>query len=109
MSGLHEISIGIILEEKHFVFQAQDHKARRLEEMVLKPGSMYVSYEWVTMDLYRAQNPKHMDIIQDIERGNALPGLRSYNNIVEIAKKVRFEVVKEKDLISKTTHEPMMV
>nr|GEX91788.1 24-methylenesterol C-methyltransferase 2 [Tanacetum cinerariifolium] len=58
---------------------------------VLKPGSMYVSYEWVTTDLYRAQNLKHMDIIQGIERGNALPGLRSYTHIVEIAKKVSFE------------------
>nr|GEX64768.1 24-methylenesterol C-methyltransferase 2 [Tanacetum cinerariifolium] len=76
---------------------------------VLKHGSMYVSYEWVTTDLYRAQNPKHMDIIQGIERGNALPGLKSYTHIVKIAKKVRFEAVKEKDLICKTTHEPMMV
>ncbi|PWA70387.1 ERGosterol biosynthesis methyltransferase [Artemisia annua] len=55
---------------------------------VLKPGSMYVSYEWVTRDLYHAQNPKHVDIIQGIERGNPLPGLRSYTDIAETAKYV---------------------
>lgn len=65
---------------------------------VLKPRSMYMSYEWVTTDLYHAQNPKHVDIIQGIERGNALPGLRSYTDIAEANKKVGFEVVKEKDL-----------
>ncbi|WJX42293.1 SUMO protein smt3 [Trifolium repens] len=33
-----------------------------------------------------------------IERGDALPGLRSYADIPEMAKKVGFEVVKERDL-----------
>ncbi|GMP25698.1 hypothetical protein CsSME_00002436 [Camellia sinensis var. sinensis] len=54
--------------------------------------------EWVTTELYRGDNAEHVDIIQGIERGDALPGLRSYNQIVEIAKKVGFKVVKEKDL-----------
>ncbi|KAM7479477.1 hypothetical protein LguiA_027690 [Lonicera macranthoides] len=65
---------------------------------VLKPGSMYVSYEWVTTELYRADNPEHVEVIQGIERGDALPGLRHYTDISEIAKKVGFEVVKETDL-----------
>ncbi|KAI3991212.1 hypothetical protein MKX01_022433 [Papaver californicum] len=33
-----------------------------------------------------------------IERGDALPGLRSYDEISQIAKKIGFEIVKEKDL-----------
>lgn len=65
---------------------------------VLKPGALYVSYEWVTTKHYCGDDPVHVDCIQGIERGDALPGLRSYNQIVEIAKKVGFEVVKEKDL-----------
>ncbi|CAL5378079.1 unnamed protein product [Camellia sinensis] len=78
--------------------------APKLEEVyseiyrVLKPGSLYVSYEWVTTELYRGDDAEHVDIIQGIERGDALPGLRSYDQIAEIAKKVGFEVVKEKDL-----------
>ncbi|XP_028126407.1 24-methylenesterol C-methyltransferase 3-like [Camellia sinensis] len=54
--------------------------------------------EWVTTELYRGDDAEHVDIIQGIERGDALPGLRSYDQIAEIAKKVGFEVVKEKDL-----------
>lgn len=40
----------------------------------------------------------HVEIIQGIERGDALPGLRSYKDIGGIARKVGFEVMKEKDL-----------
>ncbi|KAJ9178772.1 hypothetical protein P3X46_010629 [Hevea brasiliensis] len=78
--------------------------APRLEDVyaeiyrVLKPGSFYVSYEWVTTDLYKSEDPTHVEIIQGIERGDALPGLRSYSDIAEIAKKVGFQVLREKDL-----------
>ncbi|KAF3643425.1 24-methylenesterol C-methyltransferase 2 [Capsicum annuum] len=78
--------------------------APKLEEVytkiyrVLKPGSRYVSYEWVTTELYDSEDPEHVEIIRGIERGDALPGLRSYKDIAEIATKVGFEVVKEKDL-----------
>ncbi|GMH27348.1 hypothetical protein Nepgr_029191 [Nepenthes gracilis] len=65
---------------------------------VLKPGTMYVSYEWVTTGKFRADDPEHVEIIQGIERGDALPGLRSYADIAKTARKVGFEVVREKDL-----------
>ncbi|MFS8025209.1 putative methyltransferase [Helianthus anomalus] len=65
---------------------------------VLKPGSMYVSYEWVTTELYNSEDPEHVEIIHGIEIGNALPRLRRYSDIAEVAKRVGFEVVKEKDL-----------
>lgn len=65
---------------------------------VLKPGSMYVSYEWVTTELYRADDPEHVQIIHGIETGDALPGLRNYKDIAETARKVGFEVVDERDL-----------
>ena len=78
--------------------------APKLEEVygeifrVLKPGSLYVSYEWVTTDKFEAEDPEHKEIIQGIERGDALPGLRSYSDIATAAREVGFEVVKEKDL-----------
>lgn len=65
---------------------------------VLKPGSLFVSLEWVTTELYRGDNPEHVAVIQGIERGNALPGLRSSSDIAEVARKVGFEMVEEKDL-----------
>ncbi|TMW81313.1 hypothetical protein EJD97_010434 [Solanum chilense] len=65
---------------------------------VLKPGSMYVSYEWVTTELFNSDDPEHVAIIHGIERGDALPGLRKYSDIYEVAKKVGFEVIDEKDL-----------
>lgn len=65
---------------------------------VLKPGALYVSYEWVTTPLYRPEDPEQVEVIQGIERGDALPGLRRQDEIAQIAKKVGFEVVKEEDL-----------
>jgi len=65
---------------------------------VLKPGGLYVSYEWVTTPLYRADDPMHVETIQGIERGDALPGLRAEEDIASIAKSVGFEVMEEKDL-----------
>ncbi|CAN0845754.1 24-methylenesterol C-methyltransferase 2 [Linum grandiflorum] len=85
--------------------------APKLEEVyaeifrVLKPGAVYVSYEWVTTDLFKAEDPVHVEIIEGIERGDALPGLRRYNDIAETAMKVGFEVLKEKDL-AKPPSEP---
>ncbi|CAN8240139.1 unnamed protein product [Cochlearia groenlandica] len=78
--------------------------APKLEEVyaeiyrVMKPGSLFVSYEWVTTDKYREEEQGHVAVIQGIERGNALPGLRRYSDIAETAKRVGFEVVEEKDL-----------
>lgn len=78
--------------------------APKLEEVyaetfrVLKPGALYVSYEWVTTDKYNAGDKEHIEIIQEIERGDALPGLRHYTDIAETARKVGFEAAKEKNL-----------
>lgn len=65
---------------------------------VLKPGSLYVSYEWVTTDKYNSSDSEHREIIDGIERGDALPGLRSYSDIAATAKMVGFEVLEERDM-----------
>ncbi|VAI24856.1 unnamed protein product [Triticum turgidum subsp. durum] len=65
---------------------------------VLMPGRLYVSYEWVTTPLYRADDPAHVEAIHGIERGDALPGLRRQDEIASIAQEVGFEVVQELDL-----------
>lgn len=65
---------------------------------VLKPGALYTSYEWVTTDKYRPDNPHHMEVIREIERGNALPELRRQADVAAVARRVGFEVVKERDL-----------
>nr|XP_043615938.1 24-methylenesterol C-methyltransferase 2-like [Erigeron canadensis] len=64
---------------------------------VLKPGSMYVSNEWVTTDVYNIEDPEHVKIVEGIEKANAFPGLRKYFDIGDAAKKAGFEVVMEKD------------
>ncbi|XP_024400045.1 24-methylenesterol C-methyltransferase 2 [Physcomitrium patens] len=65
---------------------------------VLKPGHLYVTYEWVTTPLFRADNAEHVECIHGIEHGDALPGLRSYKQVGEIAKEVGFKVLEDRDL-----------
>jgi 24-methylenesterol C-methyltransferase len=40
----------------------------------------------------------HVECIHGIEHGDALPGLRSYKQVGEIAKQVGFKVLEDKDL-----------
>jgi 24-methylenesterol C-methyltransferase len=65
---------------------------------VLKPGHLYVTYEWVTTPEFRADNAEHVEVIHGIEHGDALPGLRSYKQIGDIATEVGFEVLEDRDL-----------
>ncbi|CAL9052785.1 unnamed protein product [Musa banksii] len=112
-AGLHErceVVCGNFLEmpfddasfDGAYSIEATCH-APRLEDVyrevfrVLKPGALYVSYEWVTTALYRADNPAHVETIRGIERGDALPGLRAHHEIAEVARQVGFEVVEERD------------
>lgn len=71
---------------------------------VLKPGHLYVTYEWVTTPLFKADNAEHVEIIHGIEHGDALPGLRSWKQVGDIAKEVGFEVLQDRDLALPPAH-----
>ena len=40
---------------------------------VLKPGSLFVTYEWVSTGKFDSKNPAHVKIIDEINYGNGLP------------------------------------
>lgn len=65
---------------------------------VLKPGRLYVTYEWVSTRRYDEGDPDHVKIIDSICYGNALPKMRTYAQIVEAAREAGFEVVEDRDL-----------
>ncbi|CAL9087117.1 unnamed protein product [Musa textilis] len=113
-AGLHdrcEVVCGNFLEmpfadasfDGAYSIEATCH-APRLEDVyrevfrVLKPGALYVSYEWVTTALYREDDARHVETIRGIEAGDALPGLRAQHEVAAVARRVGFEVVEELDL-----------
>ncbi|GFR46821.1 hypothetical protein Agub_g8457 [Astrephomene gubernaculifera] len=65
---------------------------------VLKPGSYFVSYEWVSTAKYDASNPEHVKIIDEINFGNGLPEMRTYKEAEDAGKNVGFELVMSMDL-----------
>ncbi|KAF2297984.1 hypothetical protein GH714_006847 [Hevea brasiliensis] len=95
---LHNKKAGLDRSAKFYMPRAEAGRGICRDLPSIEAGSLYVSYEWVTTDKYKVNDPEHVEIIQGIERGDALPGLRSYTDIAETARKVGFDVVKEKDL-----------
>ena len=64
---------------------------------VLKPGSYFVSYEWVTTKMFDANNKAHVQTVHDVVVGNALESMRSEKDVMNAATAVGFEVVKIED------------
>ena len=53
---------------------------------VLKPGGLFVSYEWCLTDKYDPNNPEHVAIKQDILLGNGLPMARTCDDVLAAMK-----------------------
>lgn len=65
---------------------------------LLKPGGKFVSYEWVSTDLYDPNREEHVSCIDAINYANALPEMRTWRQTTEAARKVGFKVIEERDL-----------
>jgi len=73
----------------------------------LKPGGLFATYEWVTTPKYDENNPEHKRIIHGIEEGNSIPSLSSYEQALEAAKSVGFEVLEYEDMSTlEDCHDP---
>mmetsp|Transcript_34893 Transcript_34893/g.77555 ORF Transcript_34893/g.77555 Transcript_34893/m.77555 type:complete len:388 (-) Transcript_34893:1059-2222(-) len=91
-----------------YAIEATCH-APKLEEVygevfrVLKPGSIFVSYEWVSTNKFDPKNPEHVRIIDEINFGNGLPEMRTYKEAELAGVKVGFELVNSYDLAFAST------
>jgi 24-methylenesterol C-methyltransferase len=65
---------------------------------VLKPGGLFLSYEWVSTEKFDAQNKEHVRIIDEINFGNGLPEMRTWREAEEAGKKAGLELVTSIDL-----------
>eukprot|EP00740_Mantoniella_antarctica_P015539 CAMPEP_0181377032 /NCGR_PEP_ID=MMETSP1106-20121128/17659_1 /TAXON_ID=81844 /ORGANISM="Mantoniella antarctica, Strain SL-175" /LENGTH=375 /DNA_ID=CAMNT_0023495697 /DNA_START=112 /DNA_END=1239 /DNA_ORIENTATION=+ len=59
---------------------------------VLKPGALFSSYEWLRTDKYDKTNKMHVDAVDGIAEGNALPEVRTIQDCIAAAKEAGFEV-----------------
>lgn len=65
---------------------------------VLKPGGVFLSYEWVSTPMYDASNAEHVRIMDEILFGNGLPEMRTWKQAEEAGKKAGLELVSSLDL-----------
>ncbi|KAI8471105.1 MAG: dihydrouridine synthase-domain-containing protein [Monoraphidium minutum] len=86
-----------------YAIEATCHAAK-LEEVfseiarVLKPGGMFVSYEWVSTEAFDAANPDHVKIIDEINFGNGLPEMRTFKQAEDAGRMAGMELVGSLDL-----------
>jgi hypothetical protein len=59
----------------------------------LKPGGLFLSYEWVSTKDFDASNPEHVRIIDEINFGNGLPEMRTWQQAEDAGKAVGFKLV----------------
>ena len=59
---------------------------------VLKPGALFSSYEWLRTSKYDKNNKAHVDAVDGIAEGNALPEVRTIEECIAAAKEAGFEV-----------------
>ena len=59
---------------------------------VLKPGALFSSYEWLRTSKYDKNNKIHVDVVDGIAEGNALPVVRTIEECIAAAKEAGFEV-----------------
>jgi len=70
---------------------------------VLKPGGRFVTYEWVATDLWDKGNPVHVKIMDEINKGNGLPDMRTRKEAEAAAEKAGFKIVSSIDLATVAT------
>lgn len=70
---------------------------------VVKPGRRFVTYEWVASDLYDPKNPEHVKIIDEINKGNGLPEMRTRKEAEEAARKAGFKIIQSVDMAAATS------
>jgi hypothetical protein len=59
----------------------------------LKPGGLFLSYEWVSTKDFDASNAEHVRIIDEINFGNGLPEMRTWTQAEDAGKAVGFKLV----------------
>ena len=60
---------------------------------MLKPGGHFVSQEWVSTPIFDSSNDEHKRIIEEINFGNSLPNMRTWEQAESTGKKSGFELV----------------
>lgn len=64
---------------------------------VLKHGGVYGSYEWLSTKYYDRNNQQHIDWMHDIEFGSGLPPMHTFDQVINTANSLGFELVFEHD------------
>eukprot|EP00197_Chlamydomonas_leiostraca_P006353 CAMPEP_0202865196 /NCGR_PEP_ID=MMETSP1391-20130828/5325_1 /ASSEMBLY_ACC=CAM_ASM_000867 /TAXON_ID=1034604 /ORGANISM="Chlamydomonas leiostraca, Strain SAG 11-49" /LENGTH=380 /DNA_ID=CAMNT_0049545001 /DNA_START=23 /DNA_END=1165 /DNA_ORIENTATION=+ len=65
---------------------------------VLKPGAMFLTYEWVATPKFDPKNAEHVRIMDEINYGNGLPEMRTWKEAEDAGKAVGFELVWSQDI-----------
>ncbi|GBF92707.1 24-methylenesterol C-methyltransferase [Raphidocelis subcapitata] len=101
--NFNEMPFGPATFDAAYAIEATCH-ADRLESVygevsrVLKPGGLFLSYEWVSTRDFDPANADHVRIIDEINFGNGLPEMRTWKQAEDAGRAVGLELVGSIDL-----------
>lgn len=67
---------------------------------VLKPGAIFLCYEWCLADRYDLGCAEHVTIRKQIEEGGGLPDIVLTHYCLVALREAGFEILKERDLVN---------
>lgn len=73
---------------------------------VLKPGAMFVCYEWIVTDKYDPTNEQHRRIAHGIELGDGLPPMETARHVDAAVKAAGFNLLEAYDIAAKKDAHP---
>lgn len=65
----------------------------------IKPGGMFVCYEWCLTDAFNPDNEEHVKQKQDVELGNGLPGIRTTTEVDNAIKAAGLKLIRAEDMV----------
>jgi len=68
---------------------------------VLKPGALFCGYEWCLTPDYDPTDAMHQSIKKDIEEGNGLPDIATFDEVLDAMRAAGFEDVEGQDFATK--------
>lgn len=85
-----------------YAIESTCHAPNRVEvyaeiNRVMKPGTIFATYEWCVTDKYDPNNKEHVKIKEDIMSGDGLPDLVHTSVCTKAVKEAGFEVIEVRD------------
>ena len=88
------------MEHQYLLFSVRQWLHIAEMRRVLKPGAIFLCYEWCLADRYDLGCAEHVTIKKQIEEGGGLPDIALTHHCLAALREAGFEILEERDLVN---------